>query len=209
MWDNEKLAPGRLIIVNLQKTPFDKHCYLRVFSKTDQFMSLVMKFIYGEQFDLNEYTKQQNEKIEKMTVENSNFSEISNDNQKTFTVSIGGEEGKTEWLLWGGRRNSEVLKGTLIQFKIKDKKIYGGNVQNDYSSIVRKDYSGSYDPETKQLEITVTYSFGQIASYSGILSENGQETRLKFQITKAADEEGNALVGDHGFVVGKTSLIAN
>jgi hypothetical protein len=94
-----------------------------------------------------------------------------------------------------------------MQFKIKDNQVCGGNVQNDFSSIVRKDYKGSFDPQTKQLNITVTYSFGQIANFVGVLAENGNETRLNFQIIRAAEEEGNAIVGDNGIVVGKTTLI--
>jgi NAD-dependent SIR2 family protein deacetylase len=43
----KKNENGALVIVNLQKTDFDKYCDLRVFSKIDEFMKLVIK-----EFDL-------------------------------------------------------------------------------------------------------------------------------------------------------------
>ena len=33
---------GRLVVVNLQKTPLDNICHMRVFAKTDDFMARVM-----------------------------------------------------------------------------------------------------------------------------------------------------------------------
>ena len=34
---------GRLVIVNLQKTPFDKHCHLRIWGRTDDVLARLAK----------------------------------------------------------------------------------------------------------------------------------------------------------------------
>jgi len=33
---------GKLVVVNLQRTPMDKQCSIRIFSKTDKFMELLL-----------------------------------------------------------------------------------------------------------------------------------------------------------------------
>ena len=43
-----KSKEGNLCIVNMQKTPLDGICQMRVFAKTDIFMDLVMKFLHLE-----------------------------------------------------------------------------------------------------------------------------------------------------------------
>ena len=45
------LTSAQLIIVNLQRTPYDEAATLRVFSKTDLFMHLLMKHLGIETFD--------------------------------------------------------------------------------------------------------------------------------------------------------------
>ena len=47
------------------KTPYDKYAYIRVYAKTDLFMELLMKELYGEEFDLSSFAQENNEKIEK------------------------------------------------------------------------------------------------------------------------------------------------
>jgi len=73
IWKDKNNPPGKLVIVNLQHTPYDKHCYLRVYSKTDEFMDLVLKELYSEKFEILQFTKERNEKIEKMSENDDEF----------------------------------------------------------------------------------------------------------------------------------------
>lgn len=51
---------GKIVIVNLQKTPLDKYS-LKIYSRCDEFMKLVMKELgienFDMKFDLNEKMK--------------------------------------------------------------------------------------------------------------------------------------------------------
>ena len=42
---------GKLVIVNLQKTPYDQFCAIRIFAKTDTFMKILMEELGILQFD--------------------------------------------------------------------------------------------------------------------------------------------------------------
>ena len=47
-----KKKKGDLVIVNLQITPFDDNCSERVYTKTDEFMKILMKKLKFEEFDM-------------------------------------------------------------------------------------------------------------------------------------------------------------
>uniref|UniRef100_A0A6B2LAT8 Deacetylase sirtuin-type domain-containing protein n=1 Tax=Arcella intermedia TaxID=1963864 RepID=A0A6B2LAT8_9EUKA len=47
----KKTPPGKMVLVNLQKTPYDHVVNMRVFSKTDNFMFLLMKELGIENFE--------------------------------------------------------------------------------------------------------------------------------------------------------------
>ena len=88
-----------------------------------------------------------------------------------------------------------------MNFKIEGNIISGSNIVKDDN--FKKEYVGTYNSETNEVEVFVTYSFGQIATYKGKLGKNGEETKLRFEITKPSKAKGEALVGDWGYVSGE------
>jgi len=92
---------SKLILVNLQITPYDKKSEVRSFSKTDKFMMLLMKHLDLKEFDkkfdiLQELKKEKelSEKLEKISIEMKKNEEI--ESKKESIIEIQELNTKTE-----------------------------------------------------------------------------------------------------------------
>ena len=80
-------------------------------------------------------------------------------------------------------------------------RIQGSNANSDNIN-TKKEYDGTYDIDTNQVRINVTYSTGDIGVYSGVLASEGQISILNFEMIKGVSL---CSTGDFGFNKGITS----
>ena len=92
-----------------------------------------------------------------------------------------------------------------INLKIKGNKITGKSEQEDpINGQVTKIYTGTFNPKTREVRIDVSYNYGQKGVYTGILGKDGEDTRLRMEVTQQSENVSNARVGDYCYVGGIT-----
>jgi len=129
-----------------------------------------------------------------------------------YFVKIGGANGTSNAMRFNGKNNPNgyISNGWEAEFCLKGTKISGANSQvlrnNISNTIYEKTYQGTYNPQTRDVNITVTFSSGYVLIYTGKLAGEGQITTFKYDNVKGS---GKNITGDYGYNSGVTSYRTN
>lgn len=181
---------AKMVLINLQHTPYDKEAFIRSYSKTDDFMSLLMKELgletFDQTYDYREILKKQNApiKVELKSCElysiprllsSVNLCEIENKNNSIIIIGgLGNEDEKFPSIeIYNGKELKSIPKD-------KDSKI-------PFLSKQRWGHSGSIIPSISKSDIYLIGGMDHQNTYNQVYIYNIDKNTIKMLETRGDD----------------------